>query len=116
LATTVYTVEEIELQNGKSYSFRPFNLKLQRKFMNIFTNLEPPKTEDESTDQMLALATICMESVDKELAADSDAMEEALDQPTIYKLIEICAQIKLNDPNLLAAAAQAMAAAEAGQN
>lgn len=116
MATTVYAVEQIELQNGKTYEFKPFNLKLHRKFMNVFTNLEAPKSEDESTDQMLELARICMESVDKELAADTDALEEALDNPTIYKMIEICAQIKLNDPNLLAAAAQAMAAAEDGKN
>lgn len=116
MATTVYTVESIELQNGKTYEFRPLNLKLLRKFMNKFTNLEPVETEDESIDQMLDLASICMESVDKELAEDKDALEEALDNPTIYKIIEICAQIKLNDPNLIAAAAQAMAAQGAGQN
>jgi len=108
LATTVYTVEDIELQNGKTYSFKPLNLKLLRKFMDKFTNLPPVETEDESIDQMLELAKICVESVDKELAADTDALEEALDNPTIYKIIEICAQIKLNDPNLIAAAAQAM--------
>lgn len=116
MATTVYTVEEITLQNGETYEFRPLNLKLLRKFMAKFTNLEPVESEDESIDQMLELAQICLESVDKELAADQDALEEALDNPTIYKIIEVCAGIKLNDPNLLAAAAQAMAAQEAGQN
>lgn len=116
MATTVYTVEEIELQNGKTYSFKPLNIKLLRKFMGKFTNLEPVESEDESLDQMLELASICMESVDEELAADTEALEEALDNPTIYKIIEICAGVKLNDPNLIAAAVQAMAAQEAGQN
>jgi len=113
LATTVYTVEEIELQNGDTYSFKPLNIKLLRKFMAKFSALEPVETEDESIDQMLDLAAICIEQVDPDLAADRDKLEEALDNPTIYKIIEVCAGIKLNDPNLVAAA---MAAMEAGQS
>lgn len=104
MATTVYTVEDIELQNGKTYGFRPLNIKSLRQFMNVFTNLEPTETEDESIDQMIDLAAICIRTVDKELAEDRDALEEALDNPTIYKIIEVCAGIKLNDPNLIAAA------------
>ena len=83
--------------------------------MAKFNSLETVNTEDESIDQMLSLAEICIEQVDKELAADREKLEEVLDNPTIYKLIEICAGIKLNDPNLLAAAAQAMAQ-EVGKN
>ena len=113
MATTVYTVEEIELQDGKTYAFKPLNIKLLRRFMNAFSSLEAVETEDESIDQMIDLAAICIESVDKELAADRDRLEEALDNPTIYKIIEVCAGIKLNDPNLIAAAVTAM---EAGQN
>lgn len=115
MATTVYTVEEVTLQNGTTYLFKPFNIKLLRKFMAKFNALETPENEDEGIDQMLDLAAICVEQVDKELAEDRDALEEALDNPTIYKLIEICAGIKLNDPNLIAAAAQAMAD-QVGQN
>jgi hypothetical protein len=113
LATTVYTVEEITLQNGETYGFKPLNIKLLRRFMAKFTNLEPVETEDESISQMLELAAICVESVNEELATDLDKLEEALDNPTIFKIIEVCAGIKLNDPNLIAAAVTAM---EAGQN
>jgi hypothetical protein len=109
VATTVYTTEEVTLQDGTTYEFKPFNIKLMRKFMKTFSELKPVETEDESLDQMLDLATICIESVDKELAGDRDRLEEVLDNPTIYKLIEICSGIKLNDPNLIAAAATAMA-------
>lgn len=113
MATTVYTVEEIELQDGTTYGFKPLNLKLLRRFMKEFTSLEPVETEDESIDQFVSLVSICIESVDKELAADRDKLEEVLDNPTIFKIIEVCTGIKLNDPNLVAAA---MAAMEAGQN
>lgn len=86
--------------------------------MRTFTNLEPTETDDEATDQMVGLAQICLRGVLKgtkfeENAEDIDWLEEALDEPTIYKIIEVCAGIKLNDPNLLAAAAAAMAQSEA---
>jgi hypothetical protein len=117
LATTVYTVEEITLQNGETYEFKPLNIKLQRKFMKLWNELESVENEDQGLDQLLDLSQICLEGPAPELAGDRDALEEALDQPTIYKIIEVCAGIKLNDPNLIAAAAQAMAVqAAAGTN
>lgn len=108
MATTVYTVEEIELQNGKTYGFKPLNIKALRQFMALFTSLPPVESEDESLDQMIDLAQICVATVDKELAEDREALEEALDNPTIFKIIEVCAGIKLNDPNLIAAAVNQM--------
>lgn len=113
MATTVYTVEDITLQDGETYGFKPLNIKLLRRFMAKFTALEPVETEDESIDQMIDLVAICMEQVNKDLAGDRDKLEEALDNPTIFKIIEVCSGIKLNDPNLIAAAVTAM---EAGQN
>jgi hypothetical protein len=39
-----------------------------------------------------------------DLAGNREALEEALDVPTIWKIIEVCGGIKLGDPNLIAAA------------
>jgi hypothetical protein len=36
--------------------------------------------------------------------ADKAKLEEVIDLPTIYKIIEVASGIKLNDPNALAAA------------
>jgi hypothetical protein len=118
LATTVYTTEDIVLQDGSEITLKRLNIKNQRLFMKRFTNLEVTETDDEATDQMIELAQICLRGVLKntkfeEKAEDNDWLEEALDEPTIYKIIEVCAGIKLNDPNLLAAAAAAMTASEA---
>jgi hypothetical protein len=38
------------------------------------------------------------------LVADKDKLEDALDMPTINRILEVCGGIKLDDPNLLAAA------------
>ena len=118
MATTVYTTEDVTLQDGSEITLKRLNIKTQRLFMKRFSNLEPTTTDDEATDQMVELAQICLRGVLKntefeEKAEDQDWLEEALDEPTIYKIIEVCAGIKLNDPELLAAAVAAMTQNEA---
>lgn len=130
MATEVYTTEEVTLQNGKTVTVRPLSIATLRKFNRKFDELgqvdkklkeglpegeelDPRDVEDASIDVLVDLAAICLKGkgVD-ELLDDREALEEALDTPTIYKLIEVCAGIKLNDPELAAAAMQAMQAAE----
>ena len=50
------------------------------------------------------LFTIILESQYPELAKDREKLEDALDVPTINRIIKICGGIDLEDPNLLAAA------------
>lgn len=56
-----------------------------------------------SMDLLLSCATIAMKQYNEELAT-KEKLEEVLDLPTVYKIIEVAAGIKLNDPNALAAA------------
>jgi hypothetical protein len=44
-----------------------------------------------------------MKQYNSELAT-KEQLEEIMDLPTVYKVIEVAAGIKLNDPNALAAA------------
>lgn len=117
MATTVYTTEEITLQDGRGITLKPNVIKIQKKFMVALEGLGTPESQIEAYDQIIDLAQICLAGVDKELADDRETMEDILDEPTLYKIIEVCGGIKLNDPNLLAAAAAAMAKQEMdGQN
>lgn len=107
MATTVYSVENIELQNGAPVVLKPLNIKKLRLFnekMKDFNRApdQEPLSEDEALDVLIDLCAICLSGqVD---TGDRDALEEALDIDTIYKVIEVCGGIKLNDPNLIAMA------------
>lgn len=116
MATSVYTTEEVELQDGTTLLLKPNVIKRQKRFMNKMESLESPETQIEAYDQILDLAEICLEGINPELAADREKMEDVLDEPTIYKIIEVCGGIKLDDPNLLAAAAANLIHQEDGQN
>jgi hypothetical protein len=46
-----------------------------------------------------------MQQYSPELSTDRKKLEDVIDLPTVYKIIEIASGVKLNDPNLLAATA-----------
>jgi len=104
LATTVYDVEEIELQNGSKVKLKPLTIKALRKFMAEIQKTAESTSEDETLTILINACGIAIESQVPELTADRDKLEEVLDMPTINRILEVCGGIKLDDPNLLAAA------------
>jgi len=109
LATTVYDVEEIKLQNGDTVQLKPLSIKQLRKFMAVINKAQEATTEDESLGVLIEACGIALESQLPDLVKDKDLLEDALDIPTVNRILEVCGGIKLDDPNL-------MAAVLAGQN
>ena len=75
--------------------------------MTKLEDLQNVKKEVEAMGVLFELATICIEKQVPKLV-ESDELEDVLDMPTIYKIIEVCGGVKLNDPNLMAAATSMM--------
>jgi len=106
MATSVYEVVEVELLDGSTISMKPLKISLLRDFMKEFQKISDPKIAEDnikSMDLLLSCATIAMKQYSPELAT-KEQLEEVMDLPTVYKVIEVAAGIKLNDPNALAAA------------
>ena len=78
--------------------------KLNKYFEEIKRSLSNSSGEDETLTILITACGIAIESQVPELVADKDKLEEALDMPTINRILEVCGGIKLDDPNLLAAA------------
>jgi len=106
LATKLYDIVEIELQNGNKAVLKPLPIKALREFMEVVAGLDNVKTEDEAIDIFLKASAIALRGTLPDLASDPDALEGALDVPTIWKIMEVCGGIKLGDPNLIAAASK----------
>ena len=62
------------------------------------------ETEDDTLNILIDACAIAIERQLPELVADREAFENALDVPTMNRILEVCGGIKLDDPNLLAAA------------
>lgn len=105
MATTVYETVEIDI-NGETLSLVPLKIKFLREFMTEFQKIS---NEDIASDNILSMellldcAAIAMKQYKPEWA-DKEVLEDIIDLPSIYKVIEVASGIKLNDPNALAAA------------
>jgi hypothetical protein len=60
LATTVYTVEEVELQDGRIALLRPLVVKRLRRFMKMMAEMGTTDDEEVIEDIMLNCAAFCI--------------------------------------------------------
>ena len=104
MATTVYDVEEIQLQNGATVKLKPLTIKELREFMKVINKTQEVTTEDETLTILIEACGVALQKQLPDLVADKDAFEDTLDVPTINRILEVCGGIKMDDPNQLAAA------------
>jgi hypothetical protein len=109
MADTVYTEETIQLQNGEEVVLRPLPIKLLKEFNVKLQEMNKTeiKEETEALDFLVDLCAICLRS-QFPLAKNREQFEEVIDLASIYKILDVCGGVKLNDPNLQAAALAAM--------
>lgn len=104
MATKVFEVEEIELQDGSVVTIKPLTIKRLRKFMEVVSELDGQEEEEEKTiDLMVSACAIAIEPSNAELANNREKLEDALDVPTMWKILEVAGGVKMSDPNLVAA-------------
>ena len=101
MATKVYETVDLELQDGTVVTVKPLNLKTLRMVMKEWQKTAQIESEDDFLDILIKCTAIAMGHLAPEKA---DSVEEDLDLQTMYKILEIAADIRLNDPNLAAAA------------
>ena len=101
MATTVYQGEELVLMDGTKINVRPLKISLLRAFMKKFEGIAAiAEDNDKSTDLLIECVQIAMEQYNPELA-DKAKLEDILDLPTVYKIIEAASGVKLQDANAL---------------
>ena len=112
MATSVYSTEEVELQDDTTVTLKPLNIKTLRSFMKAMERFgDEDTTEDEGLDILLDASALCLKGQRPEFwdgEGHTEAYEEAVDMPTVYKILDVCGGVKLNDPNLLAMAQEAL--------
>lgn len=126
MAKTVYSQTEIALQDGTEVVLRPLVIGRLRRFMDAWKGFENVKEEDDGFDVLLNCAGIALEENFKgkfdSLKASAEErekgqflspeyreyLEDTLDVDTIYKVLDVCGGLKLNDPKLQEMAEQLM--------
>ena len=88
----------ITLIDGTEIAVRPLKLSLLRPFMAKFALLsEASDNNDKSMDILIECALIAMKQFKPELAESKEALEELLDLPTVYEIIDAASGVQNND-------------------
>jgi hypothetical protein len=95
MATRIYDTKKISLVDDRVVVAAPLKIKYLREFLDTFETIKEAKTDDESISVLAHCALIAMQQYCPSIKTIED-LEDSLDLPTIYEVIDIAAGIKIN--------------------
>jgi len=96
MATSIYDKKQFSLVDGTVISAAPLKIKYLREFLDEFDKIKNAKTDDESISVLVNCALVSMQQYAPHIKTVDD-LEDKLDLPTIYEVIDIAAGIKINE-------------------
>jgi hypothetical protein len=95
MAVTEYKEGKAVLMDGTEISIRPLKLSLLKPFMKKFQGIADVAEDNEkSISLLLECVAIAMQQYNPDLA-DAAQLEELLDLPTVYKILETASGMDL---------------------
>lgn len=95
MATKVYDTKNIKTIDGDTITLSPLKIKYLREFLGMFDMVKSAKDDDEAMTFLIYCTVIAMQQYAPHLASVS-GIENNLDLPTIYQVLEVAAGIKIN--------------------
>jgi hypothetical protein len=96
MATKVYTTDNVYLFNGTKLEISPLKIKYLREFMVAFDDIKNAKNDDEAIGTLVECVRVCMKQYYPDISKTVEDVEDNVDMPTIYKILDISAGIKIN--------------------
>ena len=97
-------VKTITLLDGSKVEVRPLRISLLKPFMKRFEDLAGvSENNDDSMDVLLDCVEIAFKQYKPELAESREALEDNIDLPTVYEVIDAASGIQLTDPSSILA-------------
>jgi len=103
MAATAKTDEEtVVLIDGTKIAVRPLKISLLRPFMKKFEGIAAvAEDNDKSMSILMECVQIAMQQYKPDLSEDLKSLEENLDLPTVYKIIEAASGTNMSDSALI---------------
>lgn len=119
MATKVYNQEEISLQDGTDVVLKPLPIGRLRRFMEAWAKFAEVENDDQGFDVFINCSGIALEdnyrgkfdslkaTAEQKEAGEylspeyKEYLEDTLELESIYKILDVCGGIKLNDPKLM---------------
>ena len=96
MATKVYTTDNVHLFDGTELEISPLKIKYLREFMVAFDDIKNAKNDDEAIGTLVECVRVCMKQYYPDISKTVEDVEDNVDMPTIYKILDISAGIKIN--------------------
>jgi len=98
MATTKHEGETAILMDGTVIELRPLKLSLLKPFLKKFEGIAKVADDnDKSMGLLLECVAIALQQYKPELADDIPALEDNIDLPTVYKIVEAASGVKLGE-------------------
>jgi hypothetical protein len=102
MSTTINEEKKIALIDGTEISVRPLKISLLRDFMKKFDEISKVADDnDKSMDILVQCAQIAMKQYKPEIADDIKKLEDLLDLPTDYVIVEAASGINLGGTGII---------------
>lgn len=89
MATNINEAKKISLFDGTEITIRPLKISLLRNFTKKFEQIQAVADDNEkSMTLLMECVQIAMQQYSPELAEDIEKLEEIMDLPTVYKIVE----------------------------
>ena len=96
MATTIYKSEIIYLFDCTELEIMPLKIKYLREFMQAFENVKVTKNDDEAIAALVECVRVCMKQYYPSISGSVEDVEDSIDMPTIYKVLDVSAGIRIN--------------------
>jgi hypothetical protein len=98
MSTDAKDKNELSLIDGTKFEAKPLKISLLKPFMKKFSGLQDvAEDNDKSMDVLLDCVQIAFKQYLPALADNREAIEENLDLPTVYKIIDAASGMNLSD-------------------
>lgn len=96
MATTIHEEKTLTLIDGTEIKVRPLKISLLRPFLKKFEGVAAVADDNEKSMTLLVeCAQIAMKQYKPEISEDLSKLEELLDLPTVYKIVEAASGVTL---------------------
>jgi inhibitor of KinA sporulation pathway (predicted exonuclease) len=101
MSTELYEEKTIKLIDGTEVKVRPLKISLLRPFMKKFEGITAvAEDNDKSMSLLMECVQIAMKQYKPDMAEDLKALEDNLDLPTVYRIVEEASGVKLSESSI----------------
>jgi hypothetical protein len=98
MPTKIYELSTVRTVDGMPIQITPLKIKYLRQFMDAFDFVKTASDDDQAIFFLSECARIAMQQYYPQIATIAD-LEDNFDLKTIYKILDIAAGIKINNPD-----------------